>query len=446
LDINTTNITNISSELYSTDINSISTDIYSSLNITSELIIDNSTSPEINDTINSTSINTYINTTIDESSNIAIIDLSSEVNHQVNLSQMIQTQNNIDIDISTTVQMTSDISRTDEIIKTSSLSITEKATEIETKHYAIFVLQVQIINSILNIFIITDFNVAIGMKFTFEIEINEDTSNLRFLQNRKQIINAISDKNYSSNELITLKSEENIDEDDVTLTEAKINISQVEDDGISITSVYNNKEMLNTKLVAESIQNNKSLDFSNSNLNITINIYKIESATSGCNFNLKCKNSIKSNNKKIDLTFTRQSTTLIANCDLKNSEDNINCNINKAVQGNYALQAYRSNSMNEIFAIIQESNSGLYLSCALESLFEKLKKKIGLGGVIGLFFGIIIGGTLIIFFISYVICRNGRKVYKKYKKGKFFSKRKNKGNDNVSIDSNSIIKRYYRKE
>lgn len=214
------------------------------------------------------------------------------------------------------------------------------------------------------------------MKFTFEIEINENTSNLRFLQNRKQIINAISDKNYSANELITLKSEENIDEDDVTLTEAKINISQVEDDGISITSVYNNKEMLNTKLVAESIQNNKSLDFSNSNLNITTNIYKIESATSGCNFNLKCKNSIKSNNKKIDLTFTRQSTTLIANCDLKNSEDNINCNINEAVNGNYALQAYRSNSMNEIFAIIQESNSGLYLSCALESLFEKLKEKI----------------------------------------------------------------------
>jgi hypothetical protein len=146
------------------------------------------------------------------------------------------------------------------------------------------------------------------------------------------------------------------------------------------------------------------------------------------------------------LTFTRQSTTLIANCDLKNSEDNINCNINEAVQGNYALQAYRSNSMNEIFAIIQESNSGLYLSCALESLFEKLKEKIGLGGVIGLFFGIIIGGTLIIFLISYVICRNGRKVYKKYKKGKFFSKRKNKGNDNISIDSNSTIKRYYRKE
>ena len=44
--------------------------------------------------------------------------------------------------------------------------------------------------------------------------------------------------------------------------------------------------MLNTKSVEELIQKNSAVDLSKSTVNNKTNIYTVESATSGCNFNL----------------------------------------------------------------------------------------------------------------------------------------------------------------
>ena len=102
--------------------------------------------------------------------------------------------------------MISDVNTTEEIIKTYYPSTTELIARPEIKYYIIFVIQTQIINNTLYIFIITDFDVKIGMNFTFKIVLFNKTNNLRFLENKMEEINVTSDKGYTSNELITLKS------------------------------------------------------------------------------------------------------------------------------------------------------------------------------------------------------------------------------------------------
>ena len=130
----------------------------------------------------------------------------------MNLSQIFQTQNIIDFNLSNTTQMISDVNTTEEIIKTYYPSTTELIARPEIKYYIIFVVQTQIINNTLYIFIITDFDVKIGMNFTFKIELFNKTNNLRFLENKMEEINVTSDKDYTSNELITLKSQNNYSE------------------------------------------------------------------------------------------------------------------------------------------------------------------------------------------------------------------------------------------
>ena len=130
----------------------------------------------------------------------------------MNLSQIFQTQNIIDFNLSNTTQMISDVNTTEEIIKTYYPSTTELIARPEIKYYIIFVVQTQIINYTLYIFIITDFDVKIGMNFTFKIVLFNKTNNLRFLENKMEEINVTSDKDYTSNELITLKSQNNYSE------------------------------------------------------------------------------------------------------------------------------------------------------------------------------------------------------------------------------------------
>ena len=103
----------------------------------------------------------------------------------MNLSQIFQTQNIIDFNLSNTTQMISDVNTTEEIIKTYYPSTTELIARPEIKYYIIFVIQTQIINNTLYIFIITDFDVKIGMNFTFKIVLFNKTNNLRFLENKK---------------------------------------------------------------------------------------------------------------------------------------------------------------------------------------------------------------------------------------------------------------------
>ena len=130
----------------------------------------------------------------------------------MNLSQIFQTQNIIDFNLSNTTQMISDVNTTGEIIKTYYPSTTELIARPEIKYYIIFVIQTQIINNTLYIFIITDFDVKIGMNFTFKIVLFNKTNNLRVLENKMEEINVTSDKDYTSNELITLKSQNNYSE------------------------------------------------------------------------------------------------------------------------------------------------------------------------------------------------------------------------------------------
>ena len=442
--INSTDIFNLSLDINSTDISNLSSNTNLISNISSELIIPNITFPEINETIilnsetiNLTSINSYLNTTIDASSNIIIINSSLDLNETMHLSQIFQTQNIIDFNLSNTTQMISDVNTTGEIIKTYYPSTTELIARPEIKYYIIFVVQTQIINNTLYIFIITDFDVKIGMNFTFKIVLFNKTNNLRVLENKMEEINVTSDKDYTSNELITLKSQNNYIENNVSLIEDEIDISHNEDESIQVTSIYNNnKKMLNTKSVEELIQKNSAVDLSKSTVNNKSNIYTVESATSGCNFNLLSTKEINSNIKSINLTFIGQKSDLIANCDLKNNEKNINCNINKEANGNYTLKTYQLISKEEIFTIVGKA-SGLKLSCSLESEFEKLKSKIGLGGVIGIILGVIFGGALIICLIIFAIYRYCKNAQKKYKNYKFYMKRKSKARYDDSGESSS---------
>ena len=164
------------------------------------------------------------------------------------------------------------------------------------------------------------------------------------------------------------------------MKDLKVN-SQGEENTFYDIILGDNNNLKNTEKVEELI-NNGGTNFSqviNKEINYTISQYKIESASKGCNFELKTDKKINSN-QNIILTFEKfnnKSNTTNANCSLLSNSNKIQCSLNKTTNDNYLLKDYIKNNENEILTIISKNkiNGNYSLSCKINNIDYYMNNK-----------------------------------------------------------------------
>ena len=257
----------------------------------------------------------------------------------------------------------------------------------------LYILQVQIINKLLKIFLTLTVNIEKGLHIKFSINLFKNRLRQRNLQgsSKSQEVNLYLD-NVSGN-IATLTSKEEFEETD------RIVVNKEQGDEYELYLLNNDNKVLDTLENKKKIDNNKVVDFSEINSDYPVKKYYIESSSSGCSFNLVSKDSIRESNKEINLTFIQKddiNNNINAKCTLSSdNEKNIPCSLGEEFEEkNYNLQSYVGSNTNSLFYIFQD-NDGYQLSCSDEKK-DKDKKII--------IIAIAAGGAALLGIIITIIC------------------------------------------
>ena len=320
-----------------------------------------------------------------------------------------------------------------------STSILNKDNPMPIKIFTIYILQPQIIENILKVYILIDFPIFKNTSFTLNIFFSFSNSqrNLQQAGSLEKEITVYPSKDYNGNnsKIVELQSDENFNEELKTKENPivkinDLNINNPKDDEIYIKKyLNNNKDYLDTQTSKKEIKNGIIPDYSTiyNKTDYIINKYKIISSTKGCNFNLICKDKINSTIKNINLNFLKngnKNNKIKANCSLSTNNDyQIPCTLKEEanIYNNYILEEQYTGDENQTILITNDNNtSNLKLNCSFNSLIEKSpetetelydkKGGLNLGQVIGIIIGIIFGGVVIIIvliFCIYKIAKSG---------------------------------------
>ena len=226
----------------------------------------------------------------------------------------------------------------------------------------LYILQVQIINKLLKIFLTLSENISNGFHIKLTINLFKNSTRQRNLQesSESQEVDLYLD-NISGN-IATLTSQEKFDENDRVV----VNKEQSNDD-YELNVLNNDNNILDTLENKKKIDNNEIVDFSEINSDIEVNEYYIESSSTGCSFNLVSNDSIKESNKEIYLTFIEKNDTnnnINAKCILSSdNEKNIPCSLEqKQAKKDFDLKSYVGTNGSSLFYIYQHNDS-YQLSC-----------------------------------------------------------------------------------
>ena len=247
-----------------------------------------------------------------------------------------------------------------------------------------YILQVQIINKLLKVFL--TLKEKILKDFHIKFSINLFKNKQRNLQdstpdNQEVDLYLDNDNDVEPGNIVTLTSHEEFDNND------RVIINRQQSNEYQLTVLNNNNNILDTLENKKMIDNNEIIDFSDVNFDSTINRYYIESSSTGCSFDLVSKDSIKENNKDIYLTFIEKdniNNNINAKCTLSsNNEKKIPCSFEQSVdEKNYDLQSYVGSNGNDLFYIFQAKDN-YQLSCSDEGSNRlKIIIYIAAGGVI----------------------------------------------------------------
>ena len=276
----------------------------------------------------------------------------------------------------------------------------------QIKEKVFFLLQAQIINKRLVIFLIINFPINKNQKFIFIIS-KYLSRNLRILQKDKETEEIIfypkEDYDENGNQLISFISENEVDEENFIIENLKNN------EEIDFKILNDNPDVLDTKKVKDAIQKG-GMDYSKieeNKENYYIYQYKIVSTTYGCEFALNSENKIIQNNKSIELSFLEIGTNnkIKTSCLLSNNNDKkIICSLFDKINSNYLLEPYIFSDEIETITIVQKNTSDyLSLECNIiksgpDEPHNKKNEKLSVGAIIAIILGILFSA------ISYCVC------------------------------------------
>ena len=267
--------------------------------------------------------------------------------------------------------------------------------------FEMFILQVQIINKFLKIFLSVSKKLEKDYHFKFSIQLYKN-HNIRNLESSSYISKEIdlylssNDNDIEAGKIISLVSQEKFEDTD------RIVIKEEKKAEYRMKVMNNNNKILDTQENKKMIQNKEMMDFSKSSTNYKINEYYIESSSKGCQFDLISKKSIDENNKKITLTFSEKynkNKNVNAECTLSSDNDNnIPCSLDKEIDNKkYILEGYIGSNENNLFYIMPDKDkSNFELNCSDEKFDNKKIKTI--------IIIIITAISIVIFFILIIIC------------------------------------------
>ena len=260
-------------------------------------------------------------------------------------------------------------------------------------------------------------NISVNIANLYHITISIDlykNYNLRNLQSsiirNKQLDLYIDENtNIEPGKIIKLKSKKEFDETD------RIVVSQIKNNEYQTKVLNNDNKILDTKENSNMIKNNKIFDLSKDNLK-RANIYKINSVSSGCEFDLTSDAQINQESQNFSLKFIENSNNNNAInevCNLqKNNNNKIPCSLEEHVNQNYKLDSSTfSNEQNEIFTISPIYDEKSFKLCCENNDINGINR-INLGMIIiicGVLF-LVIAFTIIIV----VICCKKERVNKIY--------------------------------
>ena len=420
--IRTTN--SINSTIIGTTIpntNSIIETNISTINIINSTIIEIniSTTNSIRSTIIESNINitNSINSTIIESnipiinsSNTTIIETNIPTTNLIKSTIMIpSTSLNINTSSIPTILNINTTSISSTLITTNpsiyaTLPTTNINSTITTKNKIIFVLQIQIINKRLKLFILANFVLSENDLFTFNINIYLINKGRILQQSEIKEMNFTISKLNSGNadSIIELISIEEINED----TKATLIDSKVNND---IEVIFNkNVKNLDTEKVKNDIKNG-GIDYNNLPSDHKIYHYSIISSTQGCQFDLISEKNIENKDKNLNLDFINlYKNNITARCFLSKSNGNkIPCTLEKDLYNVYSLKPYLYSDDKETITISQDNiDKNIILECSIEFIYKKKSSGLSAGAIIGIICAII--GVIAILILIYYFLIRGR--------------------------------------
>ena len=286
------------------------------------------------------------------------------------------------------------------------------------KGKVLFILQAQVINKKLAIFMMINFAIFKTQYISFMIYIKRN--NRRNLQENnfiKKEIYLYPDKDYQENEnkISSLISHEEVDSNNIVIEKIK------NEEEFELKLLNDNSDILDTQKVEEQIKKG-GIDFSQVSNDYKISQYKIKYATKGCQFNLFSENVLSQNDKKIELNFIElnkgKNKNIKAKCLLSSqNKNNITCDLNEEIEGNYSLEPYLYSDTNEIITIVQNNvDDYLILECQINNNNDNSfsSKKTSSEISIGIIIAIIAGSIIFIIIITIIICCIKRKRHKVY--------------------------------
>ena len=394
--------------------NSLLKESSSILNTDNSLLIEtsniqNTDNPSINESSN---ILITDNSTLIESSKLTDNLLSSESTIVSNISSTnqlssIKVSTSIDNSIASTI--TNNITEITSTIQTilSTLQTTSNNSTASTIEKIIFILQIQMINNRLKLYILSTYAMSKDESITFIINIYSVNSGRILQKNELKEIKFTLPENYNGNtdSVIDLISVEEFSEDSrATL----VNLKTSDDIEVKLNENENN---LDTEKVKEEIKNG-GIDYSNLSSGYKIYHYSIASSTQGCEFNLFSEGNIQdSNNKNISLNFVEvnnDNNNITAQCIISNTNRNkIPCTLGSNINNSYNLKPYLYSDDSETITISQSNNNSLILVCDIKKNSYRQNKNNSSGLSKGAIAGIVLGivGVIIITIIAIVIFR-----------------------------------------
>lgn len=279
-------------------------------------------------------------------------------------------------------------------------------TDTPTKGQILFLLQAQIINKRLYIFVIINFQVTKTQKFIFIIS-KYFSHNLRNLQNNiiktEMVLYPREDSDGNGNKIISLISEEEVNEERI-IVEGLKNNEEIEE-----IILNDNYDLLDTEKVREDIKYGgiDYFEITENNEDYNVYQYNIISSTIGCEFTLNSEDKINQNNKTIKLNFLEIETNnrLETTCILSNNNDNkINCSLLLNISSTYSLEPYIFSDDIETIIIIQKNTiDNFSIKCTKSSpgkppFPSNKNKKLSIGGIIAIIVGVVFS------VISYGVC------------------------------------------
>ena len=236
-------------------------------------------------------------------------------------------------------------------------------------NYEIFILQVQINNKRLKLYVTLSIKIDKNFHIKLTVDLYKTNNKGRNLQ-QDSLINKDyqidlyinNDNNINSGDIIELTSNEEFSNED------RIVINKDKTEEFEIKVLNNNEKVLDTSENQKMIQNNEIIDFSNVSPGYSINKYYIKSSSTGCDFDLISNSNINEQSQNIILNFKEKNNNnniIEAQCTLsKDNNKKIHCSLKQEVNNDYILDSYVGYNEKGIFYILYDNNY-LQLTCKM---------------------------------------------------------------------------------